>query len=127
MNKKTFNDKMVSKTVLPIIYVWILASGAVVYTGITKPDIVLENLDGFIALIAIIGGVALPALNTLLRTWESEKANEIADMPEQYTHDRNEDTLEHEHMMHLQKQDNTHKVDMERNPTLICCDEESTE
>ena len=113
MSKKTYNDQMVSFTVLPIIYVWILASSAVVYTGITKPDIVLENLDGFIALIAIIGGVALPALNTLLRTWEAEKTNEIADMPERFNHDRSEDSLEHEHMMHIEKEDNTHKVNME--------------
>ena len=113
MSKKTYNDQMVSFTVLPIIYVWILASSAVVYTGITKPDIVLENLDGFIALIAIIGGVALPALNTLLRTWEAEKTNEIADMPERFNHDRGEDTLEHEHVMHIEKEDNTHKVNME--------------
>tara|TARA_Y100000361_G_scaffold128670_1_gene123710 strand:+ start:191 stop:565 length:375 start_codon:yes stop_codon:yes gene_type:complete len=113
MSDKSYNDKMVTFTVLPIIYVWILASSAVVYTGITKPEIVLENLDGFIALIAIIGGVALPALNTLLRTWEAEKTNQIADMPERYIHERSEDALEHEHMMIIEKQDNTHKVDIE--------------
>ena len=113
MSDKSYNDKMVTFTVLPIIYVWILASSAVVYTGITKPEIVLENLDGFIALIAIIGGVALPALNTLLRTWEAEKTNQIADMPERYIHERSEDALTHEHMMIIEKQDNTHKVDIE--------------
>ena len=63
--KKSFNDRLVSRTVLPAIYLWLLACAAVVYTGITKPDVVLTNLDGFIALIAIIGGVAAPAFNTL--------------------------------------------------------------
>ena len=113
MSDKTYNDKMVTFTVLPIIYVWIMASSAVVYTGITRPEIVLENLDGFIALIAIIGGGALPALNTLLRTWESEKTNQIADMPERYIHERSEDSLEHEHTMIIEKQDNSHKVNIE--------------
>ena len=113
MSDKTYNDKMFTFTVLPIIYVWIMASSAVVYTGITRPEIVLENLDGFIALIAIIGGVALPALNTLLRTWESEKTNQIADMPERYIHERSEDSLEHEHTMIIEKQDNSHKVNIE--------------
>ena len=122
MNEKSYNDKMVTFTVLPIIYVWILASSAVVYTGITKPEIVLENLDGFIALIAIIGGVALPALNTLLRTWEAEKTNQIADMPEQYLHDRSEDALEHEHTMIIEKQDNSHKVDIESFQVKGCDD-----
>ena len=76
---RSFNDRLVSKTVLPVIYLWMLASGAVVYTGIMKPEVVLTNLDGFIALITIIGGIAAPAFNTLLRTWEAEQANEVAD------------------------------------------------
>ena len=114
--KKSFNDRLVSRTVLPAIYLWLIACGAVVYTGITKPDVVLTNLDGFIALIAIIGGVAAPAFNTLLRTWEAEQANEVADMPIQLEHLRNEDTKEHSHRMKLEQQDNNHKVDMERNP-----------
>ena len=114
--RKSFNDKLVSKTVLPAIYLWLLACGAVVYTGIMKPEVVLTNLDGFIALIAIIGGVAAPAFNTLLRTWEAEQANEVADMPVQLEHLRNEDTKEHQHRMKLEQQDNNHRVDMERNP-----------
>ena len=61
-NGNSFNDKMVSSTVKPAIYLWLLACGAVVGMGIWKPEVVLENLDGFIALIAIIGGVAAPAL-----------------------------------------------------------------
>jgi len=122
MKDKSYNDKMITFTVLPIIYVWIMASSAVVYTGITKPEIVLENLDGFIALIAIIGGVALPALNTLLRTWEAEKTNQIADMPERYLHSRGEDSLEHEHMMIIEKQDNTHKVNIESFQVKGCDD-----
>ena len=113
---RSFNDRLVSRTVLPVIYLWMLASGAVVYTGIMKPDVVLMNLDGFIALIAIIGGVAAPAFNTLLRTWEAEQANEVADMPEQFAANRVEDAREHEHRMHIEKQDNDHKVDMQRNP-----------
>ena len=116
MTRRSFNDKMMARTVLPVIYVWIAAAASVVYTGITKPDVVLQNLDGFIALIAIIGGVALPALNTLLRTWEAEKTNQIADLPIQYDANREEESLEHEHVMHMEKEDNTHKVDMDRNP-----------
>ncbi len=77
MTKDTFNDRMVKKTVIPAIYLWLLASGAVVGMGILYPDVVLANLDGFIALIAIIGGVAAPALQTVLRMWESEQQIEM--------------------------------------------------
>ena len=71
--ENSFNDRMVSRTVLPAIYLWLLASAAVVGMGILKPDVVLTNLDGFIALTAIISGVAAPALQTILRMWESEQ------------------------------------------------------
>lgn len=102
-DNRSFNDKMVSKTVLPAIYLWLLASGAVVAMGIYQPDVVLENLDGFIALIAIIGGVAGPALNTVLRMWESEQAVEVDNIPLDLEHDRLRDTAEHEHRMIVEK------------------------
>lgn len=102
VNKDTFNDRMVKKTVVPIIYLWMLASGAVVGMGIFQPDVVLANLDGFIALIAIIGGTAAPALNTLMRMWESEQTSETAEMPMQMEHDRERDTAEHEHQMRME-------------------------
>ena len=98
----TFNDRMVRKTVLPVIYLWMLASGAVVAMGIYQPEVVLANLDGFIALIAIIGGTAAPALNTLMRMWESEQTSETAEMPMQMEHDRERDTAEHEHQMRME-------------------------
>lgn len=113
MQAKSFNDKMVSKTVLPAIYLWLLAAGAVVAMGIWKPDVVLENLDGFIALIAIIGGVAAPALNTVLRMWESEQTVEIDNIPVELKHDREISVEQHEHTMHLEKleQEHTHVVE----------------
>lgn len=111
--EKSFNDKLVRQTVLPAIYLWLLASGAVVYTGIVKPDVVLTNLDGFIALIAIIGGIAAPAFNTLLRTWEAEQANEIVEVPAEYEHRRGLEDAQHKHQMHMEKENNTHSNTME--------------
>ena len=34
-------------------------------------------------------------------------------MHERFIHERGEDSLEHEHMMIIEKQDNTHKVNIE--------------
>lgn len=104
MGKDTFNDRMVKRTVLPAIYLWLLASAAVVGMGILRPEVVLMNLDGFIALIAIIGGTAGPALSTILRMWEAEQATETAEMPLQATHERDRDIAEHEHVMHMEKE-----------------------
>ena len=99
LGKDTFNDRMVRKTVVPAIYLWLLASGAVVAMGIYQPEVVLANLDGFIALIAIIGGTAGPALSTILRMWESEQTSETAEMPVDHEHRRERDTAEHEHQI----------------------------
>ena len=106
---KSFNDRMVSRTVIPAIYLWLLASGAVVGMGIWKPDVVLENLDGFIALIAIIGGVAAPALNTVLRMWESEQTIEIDNIAVELGHDRDRDTAEHVHRMSVEQSAQVHE------------------
>tara|TARA_R110002051_G_C8610443_1_gene481797 strand:+ start:484 stop:837 length:354 start_codon:yes stop_codon:yes gene_type:complete len=103
MKEKTFNDRMVNKTIVPIIYLWILAAGGVVGMGIWKPDLVIPNLDGFIALIAIIGGVASPALGIVIRMWENEQQADIDGMPDDKTHDRERDTEEHRHQMEVQK------------------------
>jgi len=102
VRKDTFNDTMIKKTVVPVIYLWMLAAGAIVAMGIYQPDVVLANLDGFIALLAIISGVAVPALSTLMRMWESEQASEVIEMPMQMEHDRDRDTAEHEHQMRME-------------------------
>jgi hypothetical protein len=102
-NGDSFNDKMVSSTVKPAIYLWLLACGAVVGMGIWKPDVVLQNLDGFIALIAIIGGVAAPALQTVLRMWESEQTQEVDNIPTELKHDRERDSATKEHIIELEK------------------------
>ena len=103
MKAKTFNDRLVNKTVVPIIYLWILAAGAVVGMGIYRPDVVIPNLDGFIALIAIIGGVAAPALAIIVRMWENEQQTEIDGTPDGSVHDRERDVEEHRHQMEVEK------------------------
>lgn len=111
-NDDTFNDRMVKKTVIPAIYLWLLASGAVVAMGIWKPDVVLQNLDGFIALIAIIGGVAAPALNTVLRMWESEQAQEVDAIPVGLEHRRVLLTTNEDHTMAMEKLAQKHEQEM---------------
>lgn len=75
-HKDSVNDRMIKWTALPAVYLWLAASGAVVAMGIIKPDVVLENIEGFIALIAIIGGTAQPAFATMLELWKQEQQTE---------------------------------------------------
>tara|TARA_R110000737_G_scaffold43559_1_gene64011 strand:+ start:66 stop:506 length:441 start_codon:yes stop_codon:yes gene_type:complete len=108
-NKDTFNDRMVKRTVLPTIYLWLLAAGSVVAMGIWKPDVVLMNLDGFIALLAIISGVAVPALMTVLRMWESEQSIEIDNMGVEMEHERDRDAMRKQHMIDMEKKQQSHE------------------
>jgi len=111
-NGDSFNDKMVSSTVKPAIYLWLLACGAVVGMGIWKPDVVLQNLDGFIALIAIIGGVAAPALQTVLRMWESEQTQEVDNIPIGMKHERELKTAMDDHKIAMEKVAQSHMNEM---------------
>ena len=109
----SFNDRMVRRTVIPAIYLWLLACGSVVGMGIWKPEVVLMNLDGFIALIAIIGGTAAPALQTVLRMWESEQVQEVDNIPTELQHQRDINTEKEKHFMELEKlqQAHIHKIE----------------
>ena len=114
----SFNDRMVKRTVIPAIYPWLLACGAVVGMGIWKPEVVLLNLDGFIALIAIIGGTAAPALQTVLRMWESEQVQEVDNIPTELKHQREMNAAEGEHQIELQKLALGHKHDLEKSAQM---------
>tara|TARA_R110000796_G_scaffold59306_12_gene136646 strand:- start:973 stop:1389 length:417 start_codon:yes stop_codon:yes gene_type:complete len=108
----TFNDRMVQRTVLPTIYLWLLAAGSIVAMGIMKPDVVLVEIEGFIALLAIISGVAVPALGTVLRMWESEQSQEVDNIPTELKHKRERDSAEKEHLIELAKIEQNHANEM---------------
>ena len=129
---QSFNDRMVKRTVIPAIYLWLMACGSVVAMGIWKPDVVLMNLDGFIALIAIIGGTAAPALQTVLRMWESEQTQEVDNIPIELKHERERDAASKEHTIELEKlaqkheqllqqmaQEHSQEMDKLKLPTLV--------
>jgi len=117
-NGNSFNDRMVSSTVKPAIYLWLLACGAVVGMGIWKPNVVLENLDGFIALIAIIGGVAGPALSTVLRMWESEQTQEVDNIPTELKHQRELKSSMDDHTIALQKASQQHENEIKKSAQI---------
>lgn len=77
MSKKdSVNDRMVKWTSLPAIYLWIAASGTVIFYGIFKPDVVLPSIEAFIALIAIIGAQASKSYDNILELWKAEQTVE---------------------------------------------------
>ena len=114
--KDSVNDRMVKWTALPAIFLWLAASGAVVAMGILKPEVVLMNLEGFIALIAIIGGTAGPAFATILELWKSEQQTETELHPTIVTAKEEAIRKEAEHLrlLALKNQEHEHRLAAER-------------
>jgi hypothetical protein len=112
---------MVKWTSLPAIYLWIAASGTVIFYGIFKPDIVLPNVEAFIALIAIIGGYASKSYDNILELWKAEQTVETDLHPEviksnqkvmeaKAEHDRTIAVMEieHKHTLAMKQQEHEH-------------------
>lgn len=125
--KDSVNDRMVKWTSLPAIYLWIAASGTVIFYGIFKPDIVLPSVEAFIALIAIIGTQASKSYDNILELWKAEQTVETELHPEvirskqkvmekQAEHDRFLAVKEQEHfqMLAVKAQEHEHSLAHER-------------
>jgi hypothetical protein len=110
------NDRMVKWTTLPAVYLWLAASGSVVAMGILKPEVVLENLEGFIALIAIIGQTAQPAFATILELWKAEQQTETELHPTVVNNkeDGLQKAAEHQRVMDLKNLEHQHTLAAER-------------
>lgn len=120
-HKDSVNDRMIKWTALPAVYLWLAASGAVVAMGIVKPDVVLENIEGFIALIAIIGGTAQPAFATMLELWKQEQQTETDLHPSVIESQTRvmEKRAELERQMALKDQEHKHTMDAEERRAKI--------
>ena len=112
---------MIKWTALPAVYLWLAASGAVVGMGIAKPEVVLENIEGFIALIAIIGGTAQPAFATMLELWKKEQQTETELHPSVIESQTRvmEERAALERQMALKAQEHKHTMDAEERRARI--------
>lgn len=112
---------MIKWTALPAVYLWLAASGAVVAMGIHRPEVVLENIEGFIALIAIIGGTAQPAFATMLELWKQEQQTETELHPDVIASQTRvmEARAELERKMALKAQEHKHMMDAEERRAKI--------
>ena len=121
--KDSVNDRMVKRTSLPAIYLWIASAGTVIFYGIFKPDVVLPSVEAFIALIAIIGTQASKSYDNILELWKKEQTVETELHPavveaqnviakEQYEHERQmaKMALEHAHLMATTQQKHEHDL-----------------
>mgnify|MGYP003133071684 CR=1 FL=1 len=99
--KATINDWMMRYIGLPIVWGWLLAALAIVVMGVYEPDSVMPMLEGYIALLAIVGTLATLIVTSMLELWKSEQQQEIATMEDRIKHRQTLEELQlsHEHRM----------------------------
>jgi len=94
---KSFNDKLMLLMGTPIVLTWLGLAAYVIYMATADPDVVLENLDGFTAILGLIGGPALLIITSMLDLWKNEQANEINEIPSELAHRRTLEEMEQKH------------------------------
>lgn len=99
--KVTVNDWMMRYIGIPIVWGWLLAALGIVAMGVYDPDSVMPMLEGYIALLAIVGTLATLIVTSMLELWKSEQQQEIATMEDRIKHRQilEELQLSHEHRM----------------------------
>ncbi len=99
--KTTVNDWMMRYIGLPIVWGWLLAALGIVLMGVYDPDSVMPMLEGYIALLAIVGTLATLIVTSMLELWKSEQTQEIATMEDRIAHRHRMEELELLHTHHL--------------------------
>jgi hypothetical protein len=103
LRKDTFNDKMMRRVGVPIVWAWLLAATAVITFGIIEPDRVIPNLEGFVSLIAIVGTLATLIVTSILELWKQEQLKEIGLAPAARGHSLDMDREERRHAMIMER------------------------
>jgi hypothetical protein len=102
--KQSYNDWLMKRTGLLIVYAWVmLAVGFFVLTA--WDPTYLNASEDYVSILAIIGGPALLIITKIIETWNQEKQNQIGDYEAQAQHERAMDEIRVRH-----------EADMERNP-----------
>ena len=73
----TFNDIFMFMIAVPLVLLWVGFAGFVIHSGL-QDDSVLEQIEGYTTLIAILGGPPLLIIKDALDVWKQEQAEKTA-------------------------------------------------
>ena len=107
----TFNDIFMFMIAVPLVLLWVGFAGFVIHTGLNNSD-VLENIEAYTTLIAILGGPALLIIKDALDVWKQEQAEKTAfyKMKAQSVIDYNARAQEQAQMIEAKAQEQEHKM-----------------
>ena len=111
----TFNDIFMFMIAVPLVLLWVGFAGFVIHSGL-QDDSVLEQIEGYTTLIAILGGPALLIIKDALDVWKQEQAEKTAfyKVKAQSVIDYNESVLQQAQMIEAKAQDQAHKMESKK-------------
>ena len=111
----TFNDIFMFMIAVPLVLLWVGFAGFVIHSGL-QDDSVLEQIEGYTTLIAILGGPALLIIKDALDVWKQEQAEKTAfyKMKAQSVIDYNAKAQEQAQMIETKAQEQEHKMESKK-------------
>jgi len=111
---KSFNDKMMLVIGVPIVLSWVALASLIIWSGLGDEK-VIDDIDGYATLLAIIGGPALLIVTSMLELWKSEQQGEINLHPDLVMQNQQIANLraEHDRLMALRELEHRNLMDAE--------------
>ena len=111
----TFNDIFMFMIAVPLVLLWVGFAGFVIHSGLGKPE-VLENIEAYTTLIAILGGPALLIIKDALDVWKQEQAEKTAfyKTKAQSVIDYNDSMQKQAQMIEEKAQEQEHKMESKK-------------
>ena len=111
----TFNDIFMFMIAVPLVLLWVGFAGFVIHTGLNNSQ-VLENIEAYTTLIAILGGPALLIIKDALDVWKQEQAEKTAfyKVKAQAVIDFNDAAQKQAQMVEAKAQDQEHKMESKK-------------
>ncbi len=111
----TFNDIFMFMIAVPLVLLWVGFAGFVIHTGLNN-SAVLENIEAYTTLIAILGGPALLIIKDALDVWKQEQAEKTAfyKVKAQSVIDYNDTVLKQAQDIESKAQEQEHKMESKK-------------
>ena len=107
----TFNDVFMFMIAVPLVLLWVGFAGYVIFHGL-QDAAVLDQIEGYTTLIAILGGPALLIIKDALDVWKQEQAEKTAfyKVKAQAVIDYNDAAQKQAQMIEAKAQEQEHKM-----------------
>ena len=111
----TFNDVFMFMIAVPLVLLWVGFAGFVIHSGLGDAA-VLENIEAYTTLIAILGGPALLIIKDALDVWKQEQAEKTAfyKIKAQAVIDYNDHAQKQAQMIEAKEQEHGHKIETKK-------------